>query len=144
MKSGGSSVTFAIIKPTSFYEAGGIISLIIGAGFSIEQLVSHHLTLDEAQEIYAPHKDQAFFNALCEYMCSGNVYLMRLHSDDDDAVSKWRTLMGATNPKDAKEGTIRKLYGRSLRENAVHGSDSVESAERELAIFEKIIKGFIF
>mgnify|MGYP000341643913 CR=1 FL=1 len=140
MMKGAHSYTFGIIKPTSFYEAGGIVSLLIKAELSIDLMICRQLTMEEAQEIYAPHKDGDFFISLCEYMCSGNVYLLRLTHPSKDAVKIWRDLMGATNPEKAKRGTIRAIYGRSLRENAVHGSDSAESATRELEILENILK----
>ena len=135
----GGSFTFGVIKPTSFYDAGGIVNLIINGGFSIDLMITHQFTMEEAKNLYAQHKDRDFFIPLCEYMCSGQVYLMRLWLPENDAVDKWRELMGATDPQKSSAGTVRKIYGRTLRENAVHGSDSKESAERELKIFENLI-----
>jgi len=135
----GGSFTFGVIKPTSFYDAGGIVNLIINGGFSIDLMITHQFTMEEAKNLYAQHKDRDFFIPLCEYMCSGQVYLMRLWLPENDAVDKWRKLMGATDPQKSSAGTVRKIYGRTLRENAVHGSDSNESAERELKMFEKIV-----
>ena len=93
------------------------------------------LSLVDAKGFYLVHKERAFFNDLCEYMTSGPIVLQFLMGKN--VVSNYRNLMGATNPKDAEENTIRKLYGLSIDKNSVHGSDSIENAKKEIHFFFK-------
>jgi nucleoside-diphosphate kinase len=106
---------------------------IESAGYAIVGLKRIHLTKVQAMGFYYVHKDRPFFEELCSYMASGPVVVLVL--EKENAISDWRVLMGATNPADAKEGTIRKEFGLSLGENSVHGSDSPESAAYEIPYF---------
>lgn len=127
--------TLAIIKPDAM-RAGtseAIIKKIKDNGFTIVQKKETTLTKEQAEGFYAEHKERGFFPDLVSFMISGPVTLMVL--EKDNAVKAWRDLMGATNPAEAAEGTIRKLYGASKGENATHGSDSLASAQREVAFF---------
>lgn len=130
-----SETTFAIIKPDAVQDniAGFIIYLIELNKFKILELKKVQLTRKEAEEFYDIHKDKPFFNELVEYMISGPVILMAL--ERENAINAWRELMGATDPKKAAMGTIRKMFGKSIGSNATHGSDSPETAKRELGIF---------
>ena len=92
-----------------------------------------HLTKDEASEFYKVHQSKPFYNDLCKYLSSGPIVVMIL--EGKNAVLANRKLMGATNPKDAEENTIRKLYGISIDKNTVHGSDSIENARKEISFF---------
>jgi nucleoside-diphosphate kinase len=94
-----------------------------------------HITKDEAAEFYRVHQSKPFYNDLCAYLSSGPIFVMIL--EGKNAVLLNRKLMGATNPKDAEENTIRKLYGISIDKNSVHGSDSVENAKKEIEFFFK-------
>ena len=94
-----------------------------------------HLTKDEAAEFYKVHQSKPFYNELCAYLSSGPIVVMIL--EGEDAVKSNRKIMGATNPKDAEENTIRKLYGISIDKNSVHGSDSLENAKKEIDFFFK-------
>jgi nucleoside-diphosphate kinase len=127
--------TFAIIKPDAVKRniVGKIMARIESAGYAIVGLKRIHLTKVQAMGFYYVHKDRPFFEELCSYMASGPVVVLVL--EKENAISDWRVLMGATNPADAKEGTIRKEFGLSLGENSVHGSDSPESAAYEIPSF---------
>lgn len=127
--------TFSIIKPNATQDnnIGNIIAIFEKNGLRISAARFTQLSKEKAEGFYIEHKDRPFFGELVEFMTSGPVMLMCL--EGEDAVSRNREIMGATNPADAAEGTIRKLYARSIGENAVHGSDSLQSAERELAYF---------
>jgi nucleoside-diphosphate kinase len=127
--------TFAIIKPDAVKRniIGSILSKIESAGFTVAGMKRIHLTKVQAKGFYYVHKDRPFYEDLCSYMASGPVVALVL--EKENAISDWRTLMGATNPADAKEGTIRKEFGLSLGENSVHGSDSPESAAYEIPYF---------
>ncbi len=127
--------TFSIIKPNAINKnaIGGIIAKFEGEGLKIAAAKLTHLTKDKCEEFYAEHSKRPFFGELVEFMTSGPVMLMALHGEG--AIAKNREIMGATNPAEAAEGTLRKMYGDSMGENAVHGSDSPESAARELALF---------
>jgi nucleoside-diphosphate kinase len=127
--------TLAIIKPDAVQDGyiGEIISMIIKAGFKIKALKMTHLTKTQAQKFYEVHKERPFYNDLVEYMTSGPCIPIAL--EKDNAVEDYRKLIGATDPTQAEEGTIRKLYARNKQFNAVHGSDSDENAEREIAFF---------
>jgi len=126
-----SNRTFTMIKPdaTSKGHTGAILDQIIKAGFSVKAMKWIHLTPAQAGEFYAVHKERPFYGELVEFMCSGPIVAAIL--EKDNAVADFRTLIGATNFKDAAEGTIRKKYATSIGENAVHGSDSDENAKIE-------------
>lgn len=94
-----------------------------------------HLTKDEAKGFYIVHKEKAFYDSLTEFMSSGPVVIMALEADD--AIKRWREVMGATDPAQAKPGTLRHAYGFSIERNAVHGSDARDTAEWEIAYFFK-------
>jgi len=123
--------TFTMIKPDAFADgnSGAIIKMIEEAGFKIKALKTTQLSINDAGAFYAVHKERPFYNDLCEYMSSGPIIAAIL--EKDNAVADFRTLIGATNPEDAAEGTIRKLFAKSLSANAVHGSDSNENAAIE-------------
>lgn len=127
--------TFTMIKPTAYKNncSGKIIQKIYEGGFHIAALKVTKLTKEDAQEFYAIHKDRPFFDSLVEFMSSGPIIAAIL--EKDNAVADYRTLIGATNPAEAAEGTIRKMCGTSLGENAVHGSDSDDNAEIESNFF---------
>ena len=127
--------TFSIIKPNSVLDnnIGNIIALFEKNGLRISSLKLTKLSKEKAEGFYIEHKDRPFFGELVTFMTSGPVVLMVL--EGENAVLKNRELMGATNPANAAPGTIRKLYAKSVGENAVHGSDSQTAAEREIAYF---------
>lgn len=127
--------TFSIIKPNAVKKnvMGKIISQFEDNQLKIAAAKLVVLERSKAEEFYKEHKERPFFGELVDFMTSGPIMIMALAGEN--AVAKNREIMGATNPADAKEGTIRKLYGDSVGENAVHGSDSPESAQRELALF---------
>lgn len=127
--------TFSIIKPNSTLDnnIGNIIAIFEKNGLRIAAAKFTQLSKEKAEGFYIEHKDRPFFGELVDFMTSGPVMLMCLQGEN--AVMKNREIMGATNPANAAEGTIRKLYAKSIGENAVHGSDSKESADRELAYF---------
>lgn len=129
------TMTFAMIKPDAVaaQHTGDIIKEIEAHGFAIARLEQKQLTKEQAEAFYAVHKDKPFFNDLIAFMTSGPVIVMALKKDN--AVVAWRELMGSTNPEKAPEGTLRKLFGTSIQANAVHGSDSPETARQELAFF---------
>jgi nucleoside-diphosphate kinase len=127
--------TFTMIKPDAVRDghSGSIIKMIEAAGFRIVALKKTLLTPERAGEFYAVHKERPFYNDLCQYMSSGAIVPMIL--EKENAVADFRTLIGATNPANAEEGTIRKLYAKSIEANAIHGSDSDENAEIEVNFF---------
>jgi len=127
--------TFAIIKPDAVAakNSGKIIDLIEKNGFSILKMEKVHLSKEKAKTFYDIHKEKPFFGELVDFINSGPVIVMALQKDN--AIISWRNLMGATNPQEADEGTIRKLYGINIGSNAVHGSDSPENAKIELGLF---------
>ncbi len=127
--------TFSIIKPNAMKKnaLGDIISMFEANGLKIAAAKITVLTSDKAGEFYAEHKARPFFGELVSFMTSGPVMLLCLQGEN--AVLKNREIMGATDPKKATAGTIRSKFGDNVGENAVHGSDSVESANRELALF---------
>ena len=127
--------TFSIIKPNSVEDQniGNIIAHFEKEGLKIAACKLAKLSKEKAEGFYIEHKERPFFGELVDFMTSGPVMLMSL--EGENAVAKNREIMGATNPAEAAEGTIRKLYAKSIGENAVHGSDSAASAERELAYF---------
>jgi nucleoside-diphosphate kinase len=127
--------TFSIIKPDAVEKkkAGAILALLEEAGFSILACKKMHLTRPVAEGFYAVHKARPFFGELVQFMTRGPVYVAVL--EREDAVAQYRKVMGATDPAKADAGTIRKLYGGNVGENAVHGSDSLENAKIEIAYF---------
>lgn len=120
-----------MIKPDAVKDghSGSIIKMIEAAGFRIVALKKTQLTSERAGEFYAVHKERPFYNDLCMYMSSGAIIPMIL--EKENAVADFRKLIGATNPDNAEEGTIRKLYAISMEKNAIHGSDSDENAAIE-------------
>ena len=127
--------TFGIIKPNATEKniVGAIISRIEEEGFRIVGLKLTELPPTKAEAFYGEHRERPFFRSLIDFMTSGPVVLLAL--ERDDAIDHWRKTMGATNPDEADEGTIRKLHGDNIEKNAVHGSDSPASAAREIAFF---------
>jgi len=127
--------TFAIIKPNAFADgnSGKIISRIYEEGFKIVGIKKLYLSKVEAEGFYYVHKARPFFGELTDFMSSGPCIVMVLEAEK--AIQKWRDLMGATNPADAAEGTLRRLFGASLGENATHGSDAPETAVFEIGYF---------
>lgn len=123
--------TFTMIKPDAVADgnSGAILKIIEEAGFRIVALKKTLLTKERAGEFYAVHSERPFYNDLCTYMSSGPIYAAIL--EKDNAVADFRTLIGATNPAQAAEGTIRKLFAKSIEANAVHGSDSDDNAALE-------------
>jgi nucleoside-diphosphate kinase len=129
--------TLAIIKPDAVKKriVGKIIQRIEDEGFAIARLKLVNLSLDEAKGFYAVHKEKKFFASLTEFMSSGPSVVMVLEAED--AIARWREVMGATDPALAKPGTIRRAHGFSIERNAVHGSDAAETAEWEIKYFFK-------
>lgn len=129
------NITFTMIKPDAVEKnyIGAIIEKINSAGFRILAMKYLKLSEDDAKAFYDIHRERPFFNDLIEYMTSGPVVAIML--EKDNAVDDYRTLIGATNPEEAAEGTIRKLYAESIAANAVHGSDSDENAAIENNFF---------
>jgi nucleoside-diphosphate kinase len=127
--------TFSIIKPNSTLDnnIGNIVSIFEKQDLRIAAAKFVNLSKEKAEGFYIEHKERPFFGELVDFMTSGPVMLMCL--EGENAVLKNREIMGATNPAEASEGTIRKLFAKSIGENSVHGSDSAASAERELAYF---------
>lgn len=123
--------TFTMIKPDAVGagNAGAITKMIEEAGFKIIAMKLTMLTPERAGQFYEVHKERPFYGELCEYMSSGPIIPMIL--EKDNAVEDFRTLIGATNPQEAAEGTIRKLFAESISANAIHGSDSDENAKIE-------------
>ena len=129
--------TLSIIKPdaTKRNLIGKIIAKFEEENLEIAAMKMIHLSKDQAEGFYAVHKERPFFNSLVEFMISGPVVVMVLTGEN--AVLENRRIMGATNPEDAAEGTIRKLYAESIEANSVHGSDSAENARSEIEYFFK-------
>lgn len=127
--------TFTMIKPdaTGAGHTGKIIDKIIEAGFGIEALKWTKLSRQEAEQFYAVHKERPFYGELVEYMSSGPIVAAVLTKDN--AVEDFRTLIGATDPQQAAEGTIRRMFAKSIAANAVHGSDSDDNAAIEGSFF---------
>ena len=125
------NITFTMIKPEAVAanNIGGIISMIEDGGFRVVSLKKVQLSKQRAGEFYAVHKERPFYQELVDYMSGGPIIAAVL--EKDNAVADFRELIGATNPADAAEGTIRKKYATSLAENAVHGSDSDDNAKIE-------------
>ncbi len=129
--------TLSIIKPDAVERKleNEIKEMFKNTGFNILKEKKIHITKSEAEEFYKVHETKPFYNDLCAYLSSGPIVVMIL--EHEHAVLRNRDLMGATNPKDAEEGTIRKKYGISIDKNSVHGSDSVENAKIEIDFFFK-------
>lgn len=127
--------TLSLIKPdaTRRHLTGAINAKLEAAGLHIIAQKRLFLSLGQAQAFYAVHKDRAFFGELCEFMASGPIVAQVL--EGNDAVARYRDIMGATNPENAAEGTIRKEFAESIEANSVHGSDSLENAAQEIAFF---------
>lgn len=127
--------TFTMIKPDAVRNgnAGAVLDKIIKGGFKVEAMKFIHLTREQAMAFYEVHAERPFYGELVDFMCSGPIYAAVL--EKDNAVNDFRTLIGATNPAEAAEGTIRKEFATSLGENAVHGSDSDENAQIEGSFF---------
>ena len=132
-----SEVTLSLIKPDAVERnlIGKIVQIFEDNGLIIDQMKKIKVDMDFAKKFYAVHSDKPFFNDLCSYISSGPLVAMVLKGEN--AVQKNRDLMGSTNPKDAKPGTIRNLYAISIDKNSVHGSDSVENAKIEIDLFFK-------
>jgi nucleoside-diphosphate kinase len=130
-----SNLTFGIIKPDAVRngKAGAIIQRITDGGFRLRAMKLIQMTLEEAEGFYAVHRERPFFPELTEFMSSAPCIVMAL--EKEGAVKAWRDLMGATDPAKADEGTLRKEFGGSMGENAVHGSDSEENAAIEISYF---------
>jgi nucleoside-diphosphate kinase len=127
--------TLAIIKPDAVRagNAGRILSMIEGSGLAVDAVRMFRLTRETAGEFYAVHREKPFYGELLDFMSSGPCVALVLSGEN--AVTRWRELMGATNPANAAEGTIRKLYGTNVQFNACHGSDAPETARQEVAFF---------
>lgn len=127
--------TLAIIKPDAVAarQAGAILTMIEEAGFRILAMRMVRLSRREAEGFYAVHRGKPFFDSLCRFMSEGPAIVLALEAED--AIQKWRDLMGATNPANAAEGTIRRRFGTNIERNAVHGSDAPETAAFELGYF---------
>jgi nucleoside-diphosphate kinase len=130
-----SNLTFGIIKPDAVRagKQGAILQKILDAGFKVRGLKLIHQSRKQAEGFYAVHAERPFFGELTEFMSSGPCVVLAL--EKENAVRAWRDLMGATNPAEAAEGTLRKEFAASIGENAVHGSDSEENAAIEIAYF---------
>ena len=129
--------TLSIIKPDAVERnlTENIKSIFIKNNLTIREVKKIHITKDEAAEFYKVHQSKPFYNDLCTYLSSGPIVVMIL--EGEEAVSKNRGLMGATDPKNAEKNTIRKMYGISIDKNSVHGSDTRENAKKEIEFFFK-------
>tara|TARA_Y100001970_G_scaffold23435_1_gene27528 strand:+ start:9407 stop:9832 length:426 start_codon:yes stop_codon:yes gene_type:complete len=129
------NLTFAIIKPDAIKNnyTGKIYDHILNSNFEILGSKLIKMTKKQAEGFYDIHRDKPFFEELTNFMSSGKCMVLALKKEN--AIQEWRDTIGATNPEEAKEGTIRKLYATSLGENAVHGSDSDDNAKKEIAFF---------
>lgn len=134
--------TFTMIKPDAVEagNTGAILKMIEDAGFKIVAFKKTKLTAEKAGKFYEVHSARPFYGELCEYMSSGPIYPAILQKTN--AVADFRTLIGATNPAEAAEGTIRKLFAQSIAANAIHGSDSDENAQIEGAFFFSELEQF--
>ena len=127
--------TFSIIKPDAVAagQSGEILAMIEKAGFRIKALRMTRLTQAGAEGFYAVHRERPFFSGLVKFMTEGPIIVMAL--EREDAVAKLRELMGATNPANAAEGTVRKRFAENIERNCIHGSDAAETAQTELRYF---------
>ena len=137
-----SNITFTMIKPDAVKDGhiGAILAKINEAGFVIKAMKMTKLSAERAGQFYEVHKERPFYGELCEFMSSGHIVAAILQKDN--AVADFRTLIGATNPANAEDGTIRKLFAKSMGENAVHGSDSSENAMIEGNFFFSDLEKF--
>ncbi len=137
-----SNITFTMIKPDAVKaeHIGAILEKINAAGFRIKAMKMTKLSAEKAGQFYEVHKERPFYGELCEFMSSGHIVAAIL--EKENAVADFRTLIGATNPADAAEGTIRKQFAKSLGENAIHGSDSDENALIEGSFFFSKLEQF--
>lgn len=128
-------LTLGIIKPDAVQRnlVGAILALAETAGLKIKALKMIHLSKAEAEGFYFVHRERPFFGSLTNFMSEGPVVVVVFEAED--AVARWRNVLGATDPAKAAEGTVRKLYGQSLERNSAHGSDSPESAAFEVGYF---------
>ena len=129
--------TLSIIKPDAVERnlIDKIKSIFLKNNLNIKESKKIHITKDEASEFYKVHQSKPFYNDLCAYLSSGPIVVMIL--EGENAILTNRKLMGATNPKEAEDNTIRKLFGISIDKNSVHGSDSIENAKKEIEFFFK-------
>ncbi|MFZ4462337.1 MAG: nucleoside-diphosphate kinase [Bacteroidales bacterium] len=136
------NITFTMVKPTAVADghAGAILAKIQEGGFVIKAVKMLQLTQNQARAFYAVHKERPFYNSLVESMIAGPIVAAVL--EKENAVLAYRDYIGATNPTDAAEGSIRKLYGKSIEANAVHGSDSDENAMIESDFFFSKLERF--
>ena len=127
--------TFSIVKPDAVRKGstGAILAEIEKAGFRIVSIKKQHISIAQAEGFYAVHQGKPFFGELCTFMASGPLFLMVL--EKENAIADLRTLMGATNPAKAADGTIRKDFAESMEANSVHGSDAPETAANEIKFF---------
>ena len=127
--------TLCMIKPDAVERnlAGEVLAMIQGSGLKVKAMKMLRLSAQDAGRFYEVHKERPFYNDLCAYMSSGPIVAVAL--EGEDAIASYRKLMGATNPAEAAEGTIRKKYAVNIEANTVHGSDSPENAAIELAFF---------
>lgn len=137
-----SNITFTMIKPDAVAAGhiGAILAKINEAGFRIKAMKMTKLSAEKAGQFYEIHKERPFYGELCEFMSSGHIIAAIL--EKENAVADFRTLIGATDPAKADEGTIRKMFAKSLGENAVHGSDSDENALVEGSFFFSALEQF--
>ena len=126
-----SRITFTMLKPDSVRNGniGAILDKIVKSGFKIKAMKFIQMSNDKAGDFYAIHKERPFFNDLVDYMTSGPIVAAIL--EKDNAVNDFRDLIGSTNPEEAQVGTIRKMFAKSISENAIHGSDSDDNAKIE-------------
>jgi nucleoside-diphosphate kinase len=124
-----------MIKPDAVASGhtGRILAMIHESGFKVAGLKQRRISLEEAQAFYAVHKARPFYTSLVRFMSEGPTVVLVL--EREDAIARWRVLMGATNPANAEEGTIRKRFAESIERNAVHGSDAPETAAQEIPFF---------
>jgi nucleoside-diphosphate kinase len=127
--------TFAMIKPDAVAagQAGEILAMVEKAGFRVRGLKMIHMTRRQAEGFYAVHREKGFFPSLVAFMTEGPTLVMVL--ERENAIAEWRRVMGATNPANAAEGTIRKRFAQSIERNCVHGSDAPETAAVEVPFF---------
>lgn len=136
------NITFTMIKPDAFSagNSGAMIKMIEEAGFQLKAMKLTRLSERKAGQFYEIHKERPFYNDLIQYMSSGPIIAITL--EKENAVEDFRKLIGSTNPADAAEGTIRKLFARSIEANAIHGSDSDENAQIESSFFFSNLEKF--
>jgi nucleoside-diphosphate kinase len=136
------NLTLTMIKPTAFKKnyTGAILKMINEAGFTIKAMKLTQLSPQQAGTFYAVHKGKPFYDSLVNFMSSGPIVAVLL--EKENAVEAFRNFIGATNPENAEDGTIRKLYGTDLQQNAVHGSDSDENAKAEAGFFFSKLERF--